>query len=64
MSNLFNLRNDLFHLFKRTKDCNAGYSMENNNKIIVDVEGERFLITIDKIENPAKEMQEDVKKIL
>lgn len=62
MSNLFNLKNDIFTIFNKMKGYMVGYTTASKSNMIIDVNEERFLITIEKIESPSKEMHEDVKK--
>jgi len=46
------------------KDFNSGYMSDVNDKMLIDYEGKRFLVSFKEIENPDIDMYLDMKKYM
>lgn len=52
------------NILSKMKGFDCGNTTANNKQMIVELDGERFLISIDKIENPSEHIFEDIEKYL
>lgn len=59
---MFKLRHKLYELMNMMKGCCAGYSTKYPNKMMIDNDGERYMVEFTKIENPNEDMHKDMKK--
>lgn len=64
MSKLFEMKHKIFDILNMIKGFEVGYTSNVKDKIIIDYEGERYVVHFEKVENPNKNMYEDIKLYL
>jgi len=54
----------LHEILNKIKGFETGYSGSVDNKMIIDYDGDRYIITIEKIESKSKDILDDIKIFL
>jgi len=58
------MRHKLYEIFNMIKGFEAGYTSKSDNKLILDYDGDRYILTLEKIDNPSDDMLKDIDKYL
>ena len=58
------MKHKIYEIFNMIKGFKAGYSSRSTNKLILDYNGDRYILTLEKIDNPSDDMLKDTDKHL
>lgn len=59
-----NIKHELSKILNMVKNFEVGYNSSAKDKLIVDHEGKRYIVSFKEIENPSENMLDDIKLYL